>query len=87
MAVSRHRQFAEEKGICHLTKAAITKLPEPNGRLRDVATRGVVQGIDIMEDVSSDTWTFLTIILGSKSLKGGQRLRRDHSERGIENDD
>jgi hypothetical protein len=38
MAVFRRRQFSEEKGICHMTKATIAKLPDPSGFSPDPLT-------------------------------------------------
>jgi len=38
MAVFRRRQFYEEKGICHMTKATITGLPDPSGFWSDPPT-------------------------------------------------
>ncbi len=44
MAVFRRRQFSEEKGICHMTKTTITKLPDPSGFSPDPLTEVLRSG-------------------------------------------
>jgi putative transposase len=44
MAVFRRRQFSEEKGICHMSKATITKLPDPSGFSPDPLTEVLRSG-------------------------------------------
>jgi putative transposase len=78
MAVFRRRQFSEEKGICHMTKATITKLPDPSGFSPDPLTEVLRTGARrlIEQAVEAELTALLASHAGEQTEGGRSRLVR-----------
>jgi putative transposase len=78
MAVFRRRQFSEEKGICHMTKATITQLPDPSGFSPDPLTEVLRSGARrlIEQAVEAELATLLAAHAGEQTEDGLARLVR-----------
>src|SRR5690554_5197817 len=78
MAVFRRRQFSEEKGICHMTNATITMLPDPSGFSPDPLTEVLRSGARrlIEQAVEAELATLLAAHAGEQAEDGRARLVR-----------
>ncbi len=78
MAVFRRRQFSEEKGICHMTKATITQLPDPSGFSPDPLTEVLRTGARrlIEQAVEAELATLLAAHACEQTEDGRARLVR-----------
>ena len=76
MAVSRRRQFSEEKGICHMTKSPITEFPDPSGSspdpLMDILRSGACRLIE--QAVEAELAMLLAAHAGEETEDGRARL-------------
>jgi hypothetical protein len=78
MAVFRRRQFSEDKGIFHMTKATITKLPDPSGFSPDPLTEVLRAGARrlIQQAVEAELTALLAAHAGEQTEDGRARLVR-----------
>ena len=78
MAVSKRRQFSAEKGICHMSKTTITKLPDPAGfspdPLSDVIRGGARKLIE--QAVEAELAALMAAFFEEKLEDGRARLVR-----------
>lgn len=78
MALSKRLQFSDEKGICHMSEATITQLPDPLGFASDPLTELVRSGARklIEQAIEAELATLLSAHAEEKTADGHARLVR-----------
>jgi transposase-like protein len=78
MALLKRHQFSDEKGICHMSEATITQLPDPLGFAPDPLTELVRNGARklIEQAIEAELTTLLAAHADDKTTEGHARLVR-----------
>ena len=78
MALSKRHQFSDEKGICHMSDATITQLPDPTGFASDPLTDLVRDGARklIEQAIEAELTSLLLAHADEKTEDGRRRLVR-----------